>query len=189
MKPNASAKNNLSPKQRDELLAALKVRFDANKGPSPRFGVGQGAGAVGGQAGQAVVARGNGTHRRQTGCGVGQVGRIRFHGLRARKSSRPAQRVLRPRRLVVAEGGPAQNRGDGFGGGDGHRAVDGGGIPRAAKAGEFDTKTSSWIATLADFREQGGALWGGRGYGRVFIGCNGAQSYYAARGFRGAVRV
>jgi Protein of unknown function (DUF4256) len=57
------------------------------------------------------------------------------------------------------------------------------------KLGEFDTKTSSWIATPADFREQGGALWGGRSYGRVFIGCNGAQSYYAARGFRGVVRI
>ena len=57
------------------------------------------------------------------------------------------------------------------------------------KLGEFDTKTSSWIATPADFREQGGALWGGRSYGRVFIGCNGAQSYYAARGFRGSVKV
>lgn len=57
------------------------------------------------------------------------------------------------------------------------------------KLGEFDTKTSSWLATPADFREQGGALWGGRSYGRVFIGCNGAQSYYAARGFRGSVKV
>ncbi len=55
--------------------------------------------------------------------------------------------------------------------------------------GEFDTKTSSWIATPADFRARGGALWGGRSYGRVFIGCNGAQSYYAARGFRGVLRV
>ena len=57
------------------------------------------------------------------------------------------------------------------------------------KLGEFDTKTSSWIATPADFRKRGGALWGGRSYGRVFIGCNGAQSYYAARGFRGGLRV
>ncbi len=57
------------------------------------------------------------------------------------------------------------------------------------RLGEFDTKTSSWIATPADFRAQGGALWGGRSYGRVFIGCNGAQSYYAARGFRGVVRI
>ncbi len=57
------------------------------------------------------------------------------------------------------------------------------------KLGEFDTKTSSWIATPTDFREQGGALWCGRSYGRVFIGCNGAQSYYQSRGFRGSLNV
>jgi hypothetical protein len=53
------------------------------------------------------------------------------------------------------------------------------------KLGEFDKKTSSWIATPADIRESGGALYGERRYGRVFIGHNGAQSYYAVRGFRG----
>lgn len=57
------------------------------------------------------------------------------------------------------------------------------------KLGEFDAKRSSWLATPADFRKKGGALWGGRSYGRVFIGCNGAESYYAARGFRGSLRV
>jgi hypothetical protein len=55
--------------------------------------------------------------------------------------------------------------------------------------GEFDAKRSSWLATPTDFRKKGGALWGGRSYGRVFIGCNGAESYYAVRGFRGALRV
>ena len=55
--------------------------------------------------------------------------------------------------------------------------------------GEFDTKTSSWVKTPADIRELGGALYCDRRYGRVFVGHNGAQSYYAARGFRGAVRV
>jgi hypothetical protein len=54
---------------------------------------------------------------------------------------------------------------------------------------EFDLKTSSWLATPEAFRARGGALWGGRSYGRVFIGCNGAQSYYAARGFRASLRV
>lgn len=54
---------------------------------------------------------------------------------------------------------------------------------------EFDLKTSSWVATPEDFRARGGALWGGRSYGRVFIGCNGAQSYYAARGFRASLRI
>src|SRR5262245_52197255 len=57
------------------------------------------------------------------------------------------------------------------------------------KLGEFDAKRSSWLATPADFRKKGGALWGGRSYGRVFIGCNGAESYYAARGFRGCLKV
>jgi hypothetical protein len=55
--------------------------------------------------------------------------------------------------------------------------------------GEFDTKTSSWIATPADVRARGGALFGDRRYGRVFVYHNGAQSYYAARGFRGMFRV
>lgn len=55
--------------------------------------------------------------------------------------------------------------------------------------GEFDLKTSSWIATPADVRTLGGALFCDRRYGRVFTYHNGAQSYYAARGFRGAVTV
>jgi hypothetical protein len=57
------------------------------------------------------------------------------------------------------------------------------------KLGEFDTKTSSWIATPANIRELGGALYCDRRYGRVFVGHNGAQSYYAARGFRSSLRV
>ena len=55
--------------------------------------------------------------------------------------------------------------------------------------GEFDTKTSSWIATPADVRKLGGALFGDRRYGRVFTYHNGAESYYAARGFRGLLKV
>ena len=54
--------------------------------------------------------------------------------------------------------------------------------------GEFDTKTSSWIDTPADVRALGGALFCDRRYGRVFAYHNGAQSYYAARGFRAARR-
>jgi hypothetical protein len=51
--------------------------------------------------------------------------------------------------------------------------------------GEFDLKTSSWIATPAEVRALGGALFCDRRFGRVFVYHNGAQSYYAARGFRG----
>ena len=55
--------------------------------------------------------------------------------------------------------------------------------------GEFDTKTSSWLKTPAEIRELGGAIFGDRRYNRVFIGHNGAESYYAARGFRGALKI
>jgi hypothetical protein len=55
--------------------------------------------------------------------------------------------------------------------------------------GEFDAKTSSWIRTPEDIRKLGGAIFADRRYGRVFVYHNGAQSYYAARGFRGLLRV
>jgi len=57
------------------------------------------------------------------------------------------------------------------------------------KLGSFDTKTSSWLETPADIRNLGGAIYGDYRYGRVFVGHNGAESYYAARGFRGSLRV
>ena len=57
------------------------------------------------------------------------------------------------------------------------------------KLGEFDGKTSSWIKTPADVRALGGALFCDRRYGKVFVYHNGAQSYYAARGFRGLLRI
>ena len=55
--------------------------------------------------------------------------------------------------------------------------------------GEFDTKTSSWVKAPAEIRKLGGAIYGDRRYGRVFIGHNGAESYYSGRGFRGWLRV
>lgn len=55
--------------------------------------------------------------------------------------------------------------------------------------GEFDVKTSSWIQTPAAIRKLGGALFGDRRYDSVFVYHNGAQSYYAVRGFRGSLRV
>ena len=57
------------------------------------------------------------------------------------------------------------------------------------KLGEFDLKTSSWIATPADIRKAGGALFCDRRYGHVFVYHNGASSYYSSRAFRGSLRV
>lgn len=55
--------------------------------------------------------------------------------------------------------------------------------------GEFDTKSSSWLKTPAEIRKLGGAIFGDRRFGRVFVYHNGAESYYSGRGFRGSLRV
>ena len=57
------------------------------------------------------------------------------------------------------------------------------------KLGNFDTKTSSWLKTPAEIRKLGGAIFADFRYGNVFVYHNGAQSYYGARGFRGWLRV
>ena len=57
------------------------------------------------------------------------------------------------------------------------------------KLGNFDLKTSSWVEAPAEIRKLGGALYCERRYGRIFVGHNGAQSYYGVRGFRGSLRV
>ena len=55
--------------------------------------------------------------------------------------------------------------------------------------GHFDTKTSSWLKTPSEIRKLGGAIFADRRYDHVFVYHNGAESYYAARGFRGSLRV
>ncbi|MDX6404475.1 MAG: hypothetical protein QOH70_1930, partial [Blastocatellia bacterium] len=57
------------------------------------------------------------------------------------------------------------------------------------KLGNFDTKTSSWITTPSEIRKLGGAIFADYRFGRVFVYHNGAESYYAARAFRGSLRV
>ena len=57
------------------------------------------------------------------------------------------------------------------------------------KLGKFDTRTSSWLITPPEIRKLGGAIFGDRRYNHVFVYHNGADSYYGARGFRGALRV
>jgi hypothetical protein len=57
------------------------------------------------------------------------------------------------------------------------------------RVGEFDRKTSSWVQTPSSIRKLGGALFCDRRYGNIFVYHNGAESYYAARGFRGLLKI
>ena len=57
------------------------------------------------------------------------------------------------------------------------------------KLGNYDTKTSSWLKTPLDIRKHGGAIFADFRFGNVFVYHNGAQSYYAGRGFRGSLRI
>lgn len=189
--PHRKVMRKLSPKQREELLAVLKARFDANKTRHP--------GLMWARVQARLEARPDRlwslAEMERTGgepdvvAQDKQTGEIVFmdcapespagrrsvcydrEGWLSRKEARPKTTAMD----MATEMGIALLTEEEY--------------LALQKLGDFDTKTSSWIATPADFREQGGALWGGRSYGRVFIGCNGAQSYYAARGFRGVLRV
>jgi hypothetical protein len=187
-----SAKTNpkvLSPQQRDELLAALKARFDANKArheglawakvqarlearPDKLWSLAE-MERTGGEPD--VVGVKSGEFVFMDCAAESPAGRRSVcydrEGWLSRKEARPKTTAMD----LATEMGIALLTEEEY--------------LELQELGEFDLKTSSWIATPADFREQGGALWGGRSYGRVFIGCNGAQSYYAARGFRGVLKV
>ena len=191
MKKITSTKKELSPKQREELFSALKGRFERNlnrhKGlewakvqarleanPEKLWSL-QEMERTGGEPD--VVG-----HDNKTGeyvfydCSAeSPKGRTSFcydrEALDSRKEHKPKNSVMD---MAAAMGIEILTEEQYF---------------ELQKLGEFDTKTSSWIATPAAIRKLGGALYGDRRYGRVFIGHNGAQSYYAARGFRGWLRV
>lgn len=179
----------LSPKQRDELLAALKARFDANQARHP--------GLVWAKVQARLEARPDklwslaemertGGEPDVVGVKSGEFvfmdcsaqspkGRVSFcydrAALDARKEHKPKNCVLD----AAAEMGVEMLTEEEY--------------VALQKLGEFDTKTSSWLKTPLEIRELGGAIYGDRRYNRVFIGHNGADSYYSGRGFRGSLRV
>ena len=191
MKNIASNKKELSPKQREELLTVLKARFEKNLNRHKGVDWAKVQAKLEANADKLwslnEMERTGGEpdvvgHDKKSGeviffdCSEqSPKGRVSFcydrEALDSRKEHKPKNSVMD---MAAAMGIELLTEEQYF---------------ELQKLGEFDTKSSSWIATPVDFRKQGGALWGGRSYGRVFIGCNGAQSYYAARGFRGWLRV
>jgi len=191
MKTNASAKKELSPKQREELLAALKARFEKNMGRHP------------GLVWAKVQARLEGRPEKlwslhemdRTGGEPDVVGQDEKSGefifmdcsaqspkgrtslcydreaLDSRKEHKPKNCVMDAAADMGVEVLAEEE----------YFALQ--------KLGEFDTKSSSWLKTPAEIREIGGAIYGDRRYNRVFIGHNGAESYYSGRGFRVVLKV
>ncbi len=186
-----STKKELSPKQCEELLAALKVRFEKkmnrHKGlewaevrarleanPEKLWSLNE-MERTGGEPD--VVNHDKKTHE-YVFCDCSPEspkGRTSVcydrEGLESRKEHRPATNAVD---MAEAMGVELLTEEQYF---------------ELQKLGEFDTKTSSWVKTPAEIRKLGGALYCDRRYGRVFVGHNGAQSYYSARGFRGWLRV
>jgi len=191
MKRSASNKKELSPKEREELLAALKTRFEKNLNRHKGLEWAKVQSQLEANAEKlwslSEMERTGGepdvvSHDKKTGeyiffdCSA-QSPKDRTslcydrEALDSRKEFKPKNSAMD---LAAAMGIELLTE---------EQYLD------LQKLGEFDTKSSSWIATPADIRKLGGALYCDRRYGRVFVFHNGAESYYSGRGFRGSLRV
>jgi hypothetical protein len=191
MKSSTGNKKELSPKQREELLAALKARFEKNLNRHKGLDWAKVQAKLEANADKlwslSEMERTGGEpdvvgHDKKLGeylfndCSAeSPKGRVSFcydrEALDSRKEHKPKNCALD---MAAAMGIELLTEEQYF---------------ELQKLGEFDTKSSSWIATPADIRKLGGAIYGDRRYGRVFIGHNGAESYYQGRGFRGSLKV
>lgn len=191
MRTNARAKTDLSPRQRDELLTALKARFETNLGRHPglvwakvkarleadpaKLGSLAEMERTGGEPDVVGQDTRSGAFLFMDCSAQSPKGRVSLcydrSALDARKEHKPKGSVME---LAAAMGIEVSTEEE-------YLALQ--------KLGEFDTKSSSWLKTPPGIRELGGAIYGDRRYGRVFIGHNGAESYYSGRGFRGVLRV
>jgi Protein of unknown function (DUF4256) len=187
----AGTKNELSPKERGELLKALKARFEKNMDRHKGFEWAKVRAKLEGNTEKlwslSEMERTGGEpdvvgHDKKTGeyiffdCSPeSPKGRVSVcydrEGWESRKEHRPKTTAMD---MAAAMGIELLTEEQ---------------YLELQKLGDFDTKTSSWVKTPADIRKLGGALYCDRRYGRVFVGHNGAQSYYAVRGFRGSLRV
>jgi hypothetical protein len=194
MKNSTSNKKELSPKQREELLKALKARFEKNisrhqglvwaKVQSRLCGMEANAEKLwslnemertGGEPDVVGQDKKTGEYVFFDCSEQTPEGRVSLcydrEALDGRKEHKPKSSVID---MAAAMGVEVLTEEQYF---------------ELQKLGEFDTKRSSWVKTPADIRKLGGALYGDRRYGRVFIGHNGADSYYSGRGFRSWLRV
>jgi hypothetical protein len=186
-----SYKKNLSPEQRKELLRALKARFEKNMNRHKGLGWDKVQAKLEANAEKLWSLN----EMERTGGEPDVVGHDKktgeyiFYDCSA-ESPKGRRSVCYDREALESrkEHKPEDNAID---------MVDAMGIElltgeqyrELQKLGDFDTKTSSWVKTPSDIRKLGGALFCDRRYDTVFVFHNGAESYYAARAFRGSLRV
>ena len=188
-----NTKKELSPEQREELLSALKARFEKNKNRhkglewvevQARLELSAGDGKLwslyemertGGEPDVVGFDKKTGEYIFYDCSAESPAGRRNVcydrEGLESRKSFKPEANAVD---MAAAMGIELLDE-------DQYRQLQ--------ELGNFDTKTSSWLKTPADIRKPGGALFADRRYGRVFVYHNSAPSYYGVRGFRGSLRV
>ncbi len=186
-----SNKKELLPKQREELLNTLKARFEKNK--SRHKGVEWAAVQARLEANTEALWSLN--EMEQTGGEPDVVGEDKKTGEYifcdcSAESPKGRRSVCYDRQALESrkEHKPANNAMD-MAAAMGIELLTEEQYRELQQLGSFDTKTSSWIVTPAAIRELGGALFCDRRYNHVFVYHNGADSYYAARGFRGSLRV
>jgi hypothetical protein len=191
MKPNKSSKKKLSPEQRDELLRALKARFEKNMNRHKGLEWAKVQAKLESNTEKLwslnEMERTGGEpdlvgHDKKTGEYIfydcsGESPKDRRslcydrEALESRKEHKPADSAINMATTMGIELLTEEQ----------YRELQ--------KLGNFDTKTSSWVKTPSDIRKLGGALYCDRRYNTVFLYHNGAESYYAVRGFRGSLRV
>jgi hypothetical protein len=191
MNKTARDKKKLSPKERDELLSVLKTRFEKNMNRHQSVAWA----AVQAKLEAAAEKLWSLSEMERTGGEPDVVGHDKGTGesifvdcaaespkgrrsicydreaLESRKEHKPADSAID---MAAAMGIELLTE-------EQYRALQ--------ALGNFDTKTSSWVKTPSDIRKRGGALFCDRRYGHVFVYHNGAESYYASRGFRGSLSV
>jgi hypothetical protein len=191
-------KNQLSSKQREELIRTLKVRFEKNL-PAGQAGMNRHQDIewtkvqarletnteklwslnemerTGGEPDVVAFDKMTGEYIFYDCSAESPAGRRSFcyddEALKSRKENKPKNSAMEMAAAMGIEILPEEQ----------YRELQ--------KFGKFDTKTSSWLKTPADIRKLGGAIFADFRYGKVFVYHNGAESYYAARGFRGSLRV